>query len=155
MLENQSENGDAGDIVRMIKSDLAPEEVFVLTPRGDVINLPMGATVIDFAYAIHTEVGNHMIGAKVDKRIVPIDYKVKTGQIVEILTTKERSRGPSRDWLKIVKTSEARSKIRQWFKRERREENLAQGKIEIEREFDRLFNVYCKNTSLRNNRQIL
>ena len=138
MLENQSENGDAGDIVRMIKSDLAPEEVFVLTPRGDVINLPMGATVIDFAYAIHTEVGNHMIGAKVDKRIVPIDYKVKTGQIVEILTTKERSRGPSRDWLKIVKTSEARSKIRQWFKRERREENLAQGKIEIEREFDRL-----------------
>ena len=122
----------------MIKSDLVPEEVFILTPRGDVINLPMGATVIDFAYAIHTEVGNHMIGAKVDKRIVPIDYKVKTGQIVEILTTKERSRGPSRDWLKIVKTSEARSKIRQWFKRERREENLAQGKIEIEREFDRL-----------------
>lgn len=138
MLENQNENSDAGDIIRMIKSDLVPEEVFILTPRGDVINLPMGATVIDFAYAIHTEVGNHMIGAKVDKRIVPIDYKVKTGQIVEILTTKERSRGPSRDWLKIVKTSEARSKIRQWFKRERREENLAQGKIEIEREFDRL-----------------
>lgn len=138
MLENQNENSDAGDIIRMIKSDLVPEEVFILTPRGDVINLPMGATVIDFAYAIHTEVGNHMIGAKVDKRIVPIDYKVKTGQIVEILTTKERSRGPSRDWLKIVKTSEARSKIRQWFKRERREENIAQGKIEIEREFDRL-----------------
>lgn len=138
MLENQSENGDAGDIVRMIKSDLVPEEVFVLTPRGDVINLPMGATVIDFAYAIHTEVGNHMIGAKVDKRIVPIDYKVRTGQIVEILTTKERNRGPSRDWLKIVKTSEARSKIRQWFKRERREENLAQGKNEVEREFERL-----------------
>lgn len=138
MLENQNENSDAGDIIRMIKSDLVPEEVFILTPRGGVINLPMGATVIDFAYAIHTEVGNHMIGAKVDKRIVPIDYKVKTGQIVEILTTKERSRGPSRDWLKIVKTSEARSKIRQWFKRERREENLAQGKIEIEREFDRL-----------------
>lgn len=138
MLENQSENGDAGDIVRMIKSDLVPEEVFVLTPRGDVINLPMGATVIDFAYAIHTEVGNHMIGAKVDKRIVPIDYKVRTGQIVEVLTTKERNHGPSRDWLKIVKTSEARSKIRQWFKRERREENLAQGKSEVEREFERL-----------------
>ena len=138
MLDNQSENTDAGDLVRMIKSDLVPEEVFVFTPRGDVINLPTGATVIDFAYAIHTEVGNHMIGAKVDKRIVPIDFKVRNGQIVEILTTKERTHGPSRDWLKIVKTSEARSKIRQWFKRERREENLAQGKIEIEREFERV-----------------
>lgn len=138
MLENQNENGDAGDIIRMIKSDLVPEEVFVLTPRGDVINLPMGATVIDFAYAIHSEIGNHMIGAKVDQRIVPFDYKVRTGQIVEILTTKERNHGPNRSWLKIVKTSEARSKIRQWFKRERREENLAQGKAEVEREFERV-----------------
>ena len=138
MLANQNENSDAGDIVRMIKSDLVPEEVFVLSPKGDVINLPTGATVIDFAYAIHTEVGNHMVGAKVDKRIVPIDYKVRTGQIIEILTTKDRNRGPSRDWLKIVKTSEARSKIRQWFKRERREENLIQGKAEVEREFYRV-----------------
>lgn len=138
MLANQNENGDAGDIVRMIKSDLVPEEVFVLTPKGDVINLPAGATVIDFAYAIHTEVGNHMVGAKVDKRIVPIDYKVRTGQIIEILTTKDHNRGPSRDWLKIVKTSEARSKIRQWFKRERREENIVQGKAEVEREFYRV-----------------
>lgn len=138
MLANQNENGDAGDIVRMIKSDLVPEEVFVLSPKGDVINLPTGATVIDFAYAIHTEVGNHMVGAKVDKRIVPIDYKVRTGQIIEILTTKDRNRGPSRDWLKIVKTSEARSKIRQWFKRERREENLIQGKAEVDREFYRV-----------------
>ena len=138
MLENQNENGDAGDIIRMIKSDLVPEEVFVLTPRGDVRNLPLGATVIDFAYAIHTEVGNHMIGAKVDQRIVPFDYQVRTGQIVEILTTKERNHGPNRNWLKIVKTSEARSKIRQWFKKERREENLAQGKAEIEREFERI-----------------
>lgn len=138
MLDNQNENADAGDLIRMIKSDLVPEEVFVFTPRGDVINLPTGATVIDFAYAIHTEIGNHMIGAKVDKRIVPIDYKVQNGQIVEILTTKERSHGPSRNWLKIVKTSEARSKIRQWFKNERREENFAQGKAEVEREFYRL-----------------
>ena len=138
MLANQNENSDAGDIVRMIKSDLVPEEVFVLSPKGDVINLPTGATVIDFAYAIHTEVGNHMVGAKVDKRIVSIDYKVRTGQIIEILTTKDRNRGPSRDWLKIVKTSEARSKIRQWFKRERREENLIQGKAEVDREFYRV-----------------
>jgi len=122
--------------VRTIKSDLAPEEVFVFTPRGDVINLPSGSTVIDFAYAIHSAVGNRMIGAKVDKRIVPIDYKVKTGQIIEVLTSKE-TRGPSRDWLKIVKTSEARNKIRAWFKREKRDENIVEGKAELEREFRR------------------
>ncbi len=138
IIENQKEEVDAIDLVRTIKSDLVPEEVFVLTPKGEVINLPTGATVIDFAYAIHSEVGNRMIGAKVDKRIVPFDYKVQTGQIIEILTTKEASHGPSRDWLKIVKTSEARSKIRQWFKRERREENIAEGKTEVEREFKRI-----------------
>ena len=136
MLENQKDNEDATDLVRTIKSDLAPEEVFVFTPRGDVINLPSGSTVIDFAYAIHSAVGNRMIGAKVDKRIVPIDYKVKTGQIIEVLTSKE-TRGPSRDWLKIVKTSEARNKIRAWFKREKREENIIEGKSELEREFRR------------------
>ena len=137
MLENQKDSVDATDIVRTIKSDLAPEEVFVFTPKGEVINLPAGATVIDFAYAIHSAVGNRMIGAKVDKRIVPIDYKVKTGEIVEVLTTKEAGHGPSRDWLKIVKTSEARNKIRQWFKKERREENIVEGKAELEREFRR------------------
>ena len=137
MLENQKDNEDATDIVRTIKSDLAPEEVFVFTPKGEVISLPYGSTVIDFAYAIHSAVGNRMIGAKVDKRIVPIDYKVKTGEIVEILTTKEQGHGPSRDWLKIVKTSEARNKIRQWFKKERREENIIEGKAELEREFKR------------------
>lgn len=137
LLENQKDSADATDIVRTIKSDLAPEEVFVFTPKGEVINLPMGATVIDFAYAIHSAVGNRMIGAKVDKRIVPIDYKVKTGEIIEVLTTKEGSHGPSRDWLKIVKTSEARNKIRQWFKKERREENIVEGKAELEREFKR------------------
>ena len=137
MLENQKDNEDATDIVRAIKSDLAPEEVFVFTPKGQVISLPAGSTVIDFAYAIHSAVGNRMTGAKVNKRIVPIDYKVKTGEIIEILTTKEVGRGPSRDWLKIVKTSEARNKIRQWFKKERRDENIVEGRAELEREFRR------------------
>lgn len=137
MIENQQDNEDATDLVRTIKSDLAPEEVFVFTPKGDVIILPSGATVIDFAYAIHSAVGNRMIGAKVDKRIVPIDYKVKTGEIVEVLTTKEVGHGPSRDWLKIVRTSEARNKIRQWFKKEKRDENIAEGRGELEREFRR------------------
>lgn len=136
MLENQKDS-DATDIIRNIKSDLVPEEVFVFTPKGEVINLPMGATVIDFAYAIHSAVGNRMIGAKVDKRIVPIDYKVKNGEIIEVLTTKEPNHGPSRDWLKIVKTSEARNKIRQWFKRERRDENITEGHAEVERELKR------------------
>ena len=137
MLENQKDSEDATDLVRAIKSDLAPEEVFVFTPKGQVISLPVGSTVIDFAYAIHSAVGNRMVGAKVDKRIVPIDYKLKTGEIVEILTTKEVGHGPSRDWLKIVKTSEARNKIRQWFKKERREENIVEGRAELEREFRR------------------
>ena len=137
MLENQQDTVDSTELVRTIKTDLAPEEVFVFTPKGDVISLPIGSTVIDFAYAIHSAVGNRMIGAKVDGRIVPIDYKVKTGEIIDVLTTKEESHGPSRDWLKIVKTSEARNKIRQWFKKEKREENIIEGKAEIEREFRR------------------
>ena len=137
MLENQQDTVDSTELVRTIKTDLAPEEVFVFTPKGDVISLPIGSTVIDFAYAIHSAVGNRMIGAKVDGRIVPIDYKVKTGEIIDVLTTKEESHGPSRDWLKIVKTSEARNKIRQWFKKEKREENIIEGKAEIKREFRR------------------
>ncbi|MGN0551489.1 MAG: RelA/SpoT family protein [Acutalibacteraceae bacterium] len=132
MLENQAD--DATDILRNIKTDLAPEDVFVFTPKGDVIDLPLGSTVIDVAYAIHTAVGNRMTGAKVDGKIVPIDYKVKTGEIVEIITKKEGGT-PNRAWLNIVKTSEARSKIRQWFKKEKREENIIEGKAELEREF--------------------
>ena len=139
MLESQSDSEDVEDIVRTIKSDLVPEEVFVFTPKGDVINLPIGATVIDFAYAIHSAIGNRMTGAKVDGRIVPIDYQVKTGEIVDVLTSSQPGKGPSRDWLKIVKTSEARSKIRNWFKKERRDENIAEGKAEVEREFRRSF----------------
>lgn len=139
MLDDQKESGDVQELVRAIKSDLIPEDVFVFTPRGDVINLPSGATVIDFAYAIHTAVGNKMVGAKVDGRIVPIDYQVKTGEIVEVLTSSQQGKGPSRDWLSIAKTSSARNKIRSWFKNEKRDENIVEGKAEIEREFRRNF----------------
>lgn len=139
LLESQSDSEDVEDIVRTIKSDLVPEEVFVFTPKGDVFNLPTGATVIDFAYAIHSAVGNRMVGAKVDGRIVPIDYQVKTGEIVDILTTSQAGKGPSRDWLNIVRTSQARSKIRQWYKKEKRDENIIEGRSEVEREFKRSF----------------
>ncbi len=137
MLDDQKESGDVQELVRAIKSDLIPEDVFVFTPRGDVINLPSGATVIDFAYAIHTAVGNKMVGAKVDGRIVPIDYQVKTGEIVEVLTSAQAGKGPSRDWLSIARTSSARNKIRSWFKNEKRDENIVEGKAEVEREFKR------------------
>ncbi len=136
MLENQADTEDITDLVHSIKSDLIPEEVFVFTPKGDVVNLPQGSSVIDFAYAIHSAVGNRMVGAKVDKKIVPLDYKVKTGEIIEVLTSKE-TRGPNRDWLTMVRTSEARSKIRAWFKKERREENIAEGRADLERELRR------------------
>ena len=137
LLESQKDSDDVEDIVKSIKTDIAPEEVFVFTPRGDVIRLPQGSTVVDFAYAIHSEVGNKMIGAKVDGRIVSLDYKVKTGMIVEIITSTTQSNGPSRDWLKFVKTSEARNKIRSWFKKEKREENIAEGKLALEKEMRR------------------
>ncbi len=136
LLESQRSSADATDLLSDIKSDLLPEEVFAFTPRGDVINLPAGATVIDFAYAIHSAVGNRMIGAKVNNRIVPIDHQVQTGEIIEIITGPE-NRGPSRDWLNIVKTSEAKNKIRNWFKKERRDENIAEGRDALERELRR------------------
>lgn len=137
LLETQKEADDVKDIVRTIKSDLVPEEVFVFTPKGDVINLPSGATVIDFAYAIHSAVGTKMVGAKVGGRIVPLDYCLQTGDIVEILTSSQPGKGPSRDWLSIAKTSGARTKIRAWFKKERRDENIAEGKAQLEREIRR------------------
>ena len=133
MIENQIQSEDSTDIIKNIKNDLSQDEVFVFTPKGDLINLPNGSTVIDLAYAIHTEVGNRMVGAKADRRIVPINYKLKNGEIIEIITQKEGS-GPKRDWLNIVKTSEARTKIRQWFKRERRDENIIEGKAALEAE---------------------
>ena len=137
-IENQKDVEDAENIVRSIKTDLAIDDVFVFTPKGDVVTLPVGATVIDFAYAIHSAVGNRMVGAKVDGRIVPLDYEVQMGDIIEILTTSSPGHGPSRDWLNIVKTGEARNKIRTWFKKERREENIEQGKSDLEREASRL-----------------
>ena len=139
ILEAQQDSGEAEDFVQSIKTDLTSDDVFVVTPKGDVISLPVGSTVIDFAYAIHSAVGNRMIGAKVDGRIVPIDYKVKNGEIIDIITTNQQDHGPARDWLNIVKTSEARSKIRSWFKKERRPENIAEGKAILEREFRRDF----------------
>ena len=137
ILDNQRESDDAEDIIQTIKTDLSQEDVFAVTPRGDVINLPVGSTVIDFAFAIHSEVGVKMIGAKVDGRIVPITHVIKTGEVIEIITSNQAGHGPSRDWLNIVKTNQAKTKIRAWFKKERRPENIATGKAEIEREFQR------------------
>ena len=134
ILDAQRVSGEADEIVNSIKNDLTLDEVFALTPKGDVTSLPAGSTVIDFAYAIHTEVGNRMIGAKVEGRIVPIDYQIKNGEIVEIITSNAQGRGPARDWLNIAKTSQARSKIRAWFKKEKREENITEGKLLLERE---------------------
>ncbi len=136
MLENQQDAEDNTELLASIKSDLVPDDIFVFTPKGDVINLPAGATVIDFAYAIHSAVGNRMTGAKVSGRMVPIDYKVSTGEIIEVVTG-PKDKGPSRDWLNIVKTSEAKSKIRSWFKKERKEENITEGKNALDKELRR------------------
>lgn len=156
MLEAQKDSDGAEDIVKNIKSDLTPEEIYCFTPKGDVKCLPVGSTVIDFAYAIHSEVGNKMIGAKADGRIVSLEYTVKNGQIIEVLTTKSITHGPNKTWLNIAKTSEARSKIRAWFKRERRSENIIEGKMELEKElkknyirldeeqYDQLIEKLCK-----------
>ena len=132
LLENQ-EDADAEEFIHSLKIDMFSDEVFVFTPRGDVCNLPAGATPIDFAYSIHSAVGNSMVGAKVNGRMVGFDYQLHNGDIVEISTSKS-AHGPSRDWVKIAKSSEARSKIRQWFKKERREENIAQGRASFEEE---------------------
>lgn len=138
ILDSQAASTDVSDLVRSIKVDLSQEDVFAVTPKGDVINLPVGATVVDFAFAIHSAVGTRMVGAKVDGKIVPINHEVKTGEVIEILTTNQAGHGPSRDWLNIAVTSQAKSKIRSWFKKEKRTENIAAGKLEIEKEFRRL-----------------
>ncbi len=139
IIEAQKETDDVEEIVRTIKSDLAPEEIFAFTPKGDMVTLPSGATIIDFAYAIHTEVGNKMKGAKVDGKLVSLDYQLSTGEIVEIITSKDPDHGPNRAWLDICKTNEAKSKIRSWFKKERREENIIKGREEVEKELKRNF----------------
>jgi GTP pyrophosphokinase len=131
---------DAQEFVDGMKSDVFEDRVYVFTPRGDIIDLPSGSTPIDFAYHVHTEIGNRCRGAKVNGKLVTLDYNLKTGDQVEVLTAKQG--GPSRDWLNsnldLVKTQRARSKIRQWFKRQDREQNLTQGKLALEREFHRL-----------------
>lgn len=127
---------DSEDFLHSLKVDIFHDETFVFTPKGDVIALPLGSTLIDFAYAIHSEVGNKMIGATINGMISSIDRVPQTGDIVEVITSSS-SKGPSRDWLKIVKTGEARNKIRQWFKREKRAENIIVGKNEIDHEFSR------------------
>ncbi|NLM46439.1 MAG: bifunctional (p)ppGpp synthetase/guanosine-3',5'-bis(diphosphate) 3'-pyrophosphohydrolase [Firmicutes bacterium] len=135
IMELQQDSRDASEFMENVKLDLFADEVFVFTPKGDVIDLPAGSIPLDFAYKIHTDIGHRCIGARVNGRLVPLDYELKTGDIVEILTSKQGS--PSRDWLNMVKSSGARAKIRAWFKKERREENLAKGKELLEKELRR------------------
>lgn len=137
IIELQQETRDAKEFMESVKMDFFTDLVFVFTPKGEVFELPAGSVPLDFAYRIHTEVGNRTIGAKVNGRIVPLDHKLKTGDIVEILTSKH-SYGPSQDWLKIAQSSHARAKIRQWFKKEKREENVMKGRDMLERELRRV-----------------
>jgi len=137
LLEWQSEVGDAESFLNSVKVDLFQDEVYVFTPRGDVINLPADSTPVDFAYRIHTEVGHRCIGAKVNGRMVPLDYELKNGEIVEILTSKG-PHGPSRDWLNFVKSASAKERIRKWFKGQRREENVAKGHDLLDKELHRM-----------------
>ena len=137
LIETEDDTRDPEEFLQALKIDIMHDEVFVFTPKGDIITLPQGATVIDFAYAIHSAVGNKMVGAKINGMIVPIDRAPQNGEIVEIITS-SASKGPSRDWMKIVKTGEARNKIRQFFKKEQRPENINVGRIEIDREFKRI-----------------
>ena len=137
LLESDENTRDPDEFMHSFKTDIFHDETFVFTPKGDVISLPQGSTTIDFAYAIHSAVGNKMTGAKINGVIVPIDRAPQNGDIIEIIT-QGASKGPSRDWLKIVKTGQARSKIRQWFKKEKRTENIEMGKSEVEKELRRI-----------------
>ena len=138
LLESDESTRDPDEFIHSFKTDIFHDETFVFTPKGDVISLPLGSTVIDFAYAIHSAVGNKMVGAKINGVIVPIDRIPNNGDIIEIITSNS-SKGPSRDWLKIVKTGQARSKIRAWFKKESRAENIELGRLEVERECRRIY----------------
>lgn len=143
LIDTENDAMDPDDFIHAFKIDIFHDETFVFTPKGDVVALPYGATLIDFAYSIHTGVGNKMVGAKINGRIAPIDSVPKNGDIVEVITSNS-SKGPSRDWLNIVKTGEARNKIRQWFKKEKRQENIVVGKAEVEKEFAR-FRSSCND----------
>jgi len=133
LLEWQKDARDESEFMENLKVDLFTDEVFIFTPKGDVVSLPFESTPVDFAYSIHSAIGNKMIGAKANGKMVPIDYKLKNGDIIDILTS-STIHGPSRDWLKIVKSSQAKNKINQWFKKEKREENILRGKEMVERE---------------------
>lgn len=137
ILESSEVSGDTSELVRSIKVDLSQEDVFAVTPKGDVINLPVGSTVVDFAFAIHSAVGVKMVGAKADGKIVPINHEIKTGEVIEILTTNQAGHGPSRDWMNIAVTNSAKTKIRSWFKKEKREENIETGRDELQKELRR------------------
>ncbi len=143
LIETEDGTRDPDEFMSALKTDIYHDETFVFTPKGDVIALPSGSTVIDFAYAIHSAVGNKMIGGKINGMIVPIDRVPQNGEIVEILTS-SASKGPSRDWLKIVKTSEARNKIRQWFKKEKRADNIIVGKSAVDSELRRFGTPYTE-----------
>src|SRR4051794_38599603 len=137
LMDWQRDVSDATEFVEGIKLDIFQDQVFVFTPKGDIKDLPAGATPLDFAYRIHTDVGHRTIGAKVNNRLVPLDYRLKNGDIVEVVTTKI-GHGPSRDWMNVVRTSHAREKIRQWFKRQERDENIVHGRESLDRELRRL-----------------
>lgn len=143
LMDWQREVNDNREFITSFKEDFITDEVFVFSPKGDVINLVTGSTPIDFAYKVHTAVGNNCVGAKVDGRIVPLSYKLKNGNIVEILTNPNSS-GPSKDWLKIVKSSQARTKIKQWFKKENRSLNIVKGRDMLEKEIRRIGYTYSK-----------
>ncbi|MBC5627382.1 bifunctional (p)ppGpp synthetase/guanosine-3',5'-bis(diphosphate) 3'-pyrophosphohydrolase [Clostridium sp. NSJ-6] len=141
MLEWQKETSDAEEFIEGFKINLFTDEIFLFTPKGVVIDLPNGATPIDFAYRIHTDIGNKCVGAKVNGKIVPLDYKLKTGEIVEILTSNS-AKGPNMDWLSIAKSNQAKSKIRSWFKKAKKEENITKGKEIFEKELKKQAVVY-------------
>ncbi|MBQ5334496.1 MAG: bifunctional (p)ppGpp synthetase/guanosine-3',5'-bis(diphosphate) 3'-pyrophosphohydrolase [Oscillospiraceae bacterium] len=138
VLETQQASDDPEELVNTIKNDIAPDDIVVMTPKGDPISLPVGSTVIDFAYHIHTEIGHRTVGAKVDGKIVQLSYQLNTGEVCEIITSKDRNKGPNRDWLDKVKTNEARANIRSWFKHERRPENIVNGRAQVEHECRRM-----------------
>jgi guanosine-3',5'-bis(diphosphate) 3'-pyrophosphohydrolase len=137
LMDWQRDVSDATEFVEGVKLDIFQDQVFVFTPKGDIKDLPAGATPLDFAYRIHTDVGHRTIGAKVNNRLVPLDYRLKNGDIVEVVTTRA-GHGPSRDWLNLVRTQHAREKIRQWFKRQERDENIVHGRESLDRECRRL-----------------
>lgn len=146
MMEWEKDLKDPQEFLDALKEDVFNSQVYVFTPKGDVVEMPAGATTVDFAYRVHTNVGNKCVGAKIDGRIVPIDYKLQNGNIVEIITS-SNSNGPSRDWLSIVKTPNAKSRIRQWFKKERREENIERGNAILDQEFKK-YRLPRKDTSI-------